>query len=126
MTCDEVKRSSKTQQVTIPSGAALSDPFDFREWTGLIVHMPDTWTAAYVGFQVASEVDGTYVPLNDEDAAAVLIGDAAGPTQPVADEAYAAPTDLFPARFVKLWSTDGAGLDTNQAAERVLTLDLKG
>ena len=111
-------RESYTFPVTIPNGTALSNTIDFREQAYAIVHMPAAWDAANIGFQVSSELNGTFLPLYDDGGAIVEI---AGPA---VDQAHAVPVEVLAARFVKLWSQT-AGADTNQTATRSLIIDMK-
>lgn len=122
----EIQRDVDVERVTIASGAALSDAFDMRPYSGGVLQMPAAWTAAYIGFKVYHEATGTYLPLYDDNGALVLIGDTDGPTQPTADNAYALPPALFGAHLVKLWSQDGAGVDANQGADADFVIALKG
>jgi hypothetical protein len=111
-------RESKTQNATILSGAALSDVLSFYESAYGIIHMPAVWTAADIGFQVASELEGPFLPLYDDAGALVEI------SGPAVDQAHAVPVEVLAARFIKLWSQSG-GVDQNQAAERALIMDMK-
>lgn len=111
-------RASYTFPVTIPNGTALSNIIDFREYAYAIVHMPAVWTAADIGFQVSSELDGTFLPLYDDAGALVEI------SSPAVDQAHAVPVEVLAARFVKLWSQN-AGVDANQGAARSLIIDMK-
>lgn len=112
-------RKSRRISVTIPNGQALSDKFDFRDVAGAIIHMPSSWTTANVGFQVCDTLDGKFLPLYDETNSIVEVSSAA------ADYAYVVPADVFAARYVRLWSQDGSGGDTNQGADRVIEVSLK-
>lgn len=103
--------------VTILSGQALSDPIDMRRSDRLTIHMPDAWDAADIGFDAASEVDGTYNPFYDALAALVIVDG------PAADGVYAAPMELEQASFVKLRSNT-AGADENQTADRTIVVEL--
>lgn len=105
--------------MTIANGAALSDAFDMRDYAGGTLYMPAAWTAASIGFQIATETGGTYYPLYDEDGTLVQI------SSPAVDNAYSLPKELFSARFVKLWSQDGAASGTNQGAARTIVIELK-
>lgn len=119
MGCRETfAREHAEESVTIPSGEALSEAIDFGRYSKMVIHMPDGWDAADIGFQVATTKAGTYQPLHD-DAAALVIVDG-----PSADESYAAPTEIAGARWVKLWSNT-AGADENQSADRAIGVDLK-
>ena len=109
--------SSKPQQVTILNGEALSDGVVFGKYSRGVIHMPAAWTAADIGFHVSSEVDGTYQPLYDGANPVVISG-------PDADLVFPLPAALAPALFFKLWSNT-AGADENQAADRVITVELK-
>lgn len=115
-----ISRLTQYQTVTIASGTTLSNPIDFKDYAGGIVHMPSAWTAASIGFQVATSKTGTYYPLFDEDGSTLL--EIATPT---VDEAYAIPAKVFASLWVKLWSqTSESGV--NQGADRVLVVSLKG
>lgn len=107
-----------SQTVQIANGTALSEAISYHQYTTGIVHIPATWTAANIGFQVASEVAGTYLPLYDDAGALVEIASVA------VDQAMAIPDTVKAARYVKLWSQN-AGADANQGAERTLVVDLK-
>ena len=72
-----------------------------------------------IGFKISSSAGGTFLPLYDNTATIIEID---GPS---VDTAYQLPKDLFGAHYVKLWSQDGAGNNTNQGAERTLILELK-
>jgi hypothetical protein len=111
-------RESKTQNVTILNGTALSGVLSFYESAYGIIHMPAVWTAADIGFQVASELEGPFLPLYDSAGALVEI------SSPAADQAHAVPTEVLAARFIMLWSQTG-GADTNQGADRALSMDMK-
>ena len=113
-------RSSSTVTLTIANGANVSDELDFTEQTMLIVHMPAAWTAASIGFQVATATGGTFQPLYDDLGNLVQI---AGP--PVASRNYQAPPEIAGCRFIKLWSQNGAGANVAQGAERLLPVSLK-
>ena len=114
-----INRSTKFQSMTIANGAAVSDAFDMRDYSGGQLVMPAAWTAASIGFQVAASEGGTYSPLYDSSAAIVEI------SGPAVDKAYQLPVELFGAHWVKLWSQDGAGNDTNQGAARTVIVELK-
>lgn len=92
---------------------------DLREFSGGIVYMPAAWTAASIGFKVAAEPDETPLPLYDQDAALVQIDSA------VANQAFEIPPDIFGCRYVWLWSQNGSGTNTAQAADRELIVMLK-
>ena len=112
-------RETAVKTVTIASGAALSDAIDARDFVYLVVTMPSAWTAASLGFYVSSSLGGTFAPLYDDD------GNLAQIDSPAASKSYSAPAAFGGAHFVKLWSQNGSGTNTNQAAERSLLLHLK-
>ena len=114
-----INRTTKTQSMTIANGTAVSDAIDMRDYAGGNLYMPAAWTAASIGFQIAKDAGGTYYPFYDETATIVEI---AGPA---VDTAYTLPKELFAAQFVKLWSQDGAGANTNQGAARTIIIELK-
>jgi hypothetical protein len=114
-----INRTTKYKSMTIANGAALSDAFDMRDYAGGNLYMPAAWTAASIGFQIATSLGGTYIPLYDQDATLVQIP---GPT---VDNAYALPKELFACGLVKLWSQDGAASGTNQGAARTIIIELK-
>ena len=91
--------------------------FDMEGYSKGIFHMPDTWDAADIGFQVAYDVDGVYLPLYD--VAGVLVA-----ITPVVDRSYAFPSSVIGAKYVKLWS-NAAGTDVHQTADRTIQLDFK-
>lgn len=114
-----INRGTTILPLTIANGAAVSDAFDMQRHAGGTVLMPAAWTAASIGFQVAATEAGTYYKLYDADGNLVQI------VSPSASLAYAMPTELFGAAFVKLWSQDGSGNNTNQGAERAPIVILK-
>lgn len=116
---DTAIRGNTTSTATIAGSAALSDVIDMTRYAGGIIHMPAAWTAASIGFKVSTTSNGTFLPLYDAEGSLMQI------SSPSASQAYALPSDIFPARYVKLWSQDGAGSDTTQDAQRSITIDLK-
>ena len=112
------RRDDHSHTVTIPSGAALSEALNIKSFALGLVHMPDAWTAADIGFQVSSTVGGDYLPLNNEDGGLLVI------SGPLVDQAYVIPARVGAALYVKLWSNT-AGTGTNQAAARSIIVDLK-
>lgn len=112
-------RIEKTATLTIANGAALSDELDFRYYSMLTVHMPAGWTAASIGFHVAHTSGGTFQPLYDE------LGNLVQISSPSASRSYSVPPELAGAQYVKLWSQNGSGTNTNQGAARSLVVSLK-
>lgn len=115
-----MRRVSSAITVTIANAAALSDVFEFTGASGGVVDMPAAWTTADLGFYHCSTRGGTFQPLYDEDGALVEIDLPADPS----GLSYTLPPELFPTRFLKLWS-ELAGADENQGAERSLIVNLK-
>jgi len=113
-------RATKDETVTIAESAHLSGAIDMRDYSGGILVMPAAWTTADIGFHISDAIDGTFVPLKDHDDAYVVVD------APDVDTAFELPPEIFGAHFVKLWSTDGAGANTAQAAARSLLVMLKG
>ena len=114
-----INRTTKVQTLTIANGVAISDAVDMRDYAGGQVLMPAAWTAANIGFKIASSEGDTYFPLYDSDGAIIEIG------SPAVDKAFQLPIDIFGALWIKLWSQDGAGGDTNQGAARTIIIQLK-
>lgn len=115
----KIQRKSISFGITIAASAALSGEIPMSEYTMGIIHMPDAWTAASIGFQVSPSSGGTFQPLYDNNGVLVEI------PSPTADNSFEIPPEAAAARFIKIWSqTSGSGV--NQVAERSLTVDLKG
>lgn len=105
----------KRHDLTIASGAAKSEPFEFGESLFLKVYMGDGWTAADLAFEAAPEQAGPYGPLKDEYG--TLLSSAAA-----ADDVIRVPhTWLAGCPWLKLWS-HSAGVDENQGAAREITV----
>lgn len=115
---DYLQRRVHTLDVTIASGAALSEAFDFRLYTMAVIRMPSAWTTANVGFKVCNTEAGTFLPLYDKNNTLVQIATA------TASEAHSAPAELAGSVWVKLWS-QASGVNTNQGAARTVGVDLK-
>jgi hypothetical protein len=112
-------RDTHTKTVTIAISGNLSGAIDMRRYSMLIVHMPAAWTAASIGFKVSSSDAGTFQALYDDD------GDLVQIDSPAASASYQANAEVAGAHWVKLWSQNGSGTNTAQAAARTLVLDLK-
>lgn len=115
-------RETKSQTVTIASGAAISDAIDLSQYIAGLVLIPGTWTTADLGLKIANATGDTYYPLKDGNNA---YSDKVSIDGPVANTWYPLPAWCFAARSIKLWSHDGAGADANQGGARTLTLILK-
>lgn len=111
--------------LTIAENAAISEAFDMSDYIGGMVMVPDSWTAANIGFKVCDTLAGTYVNAKDKDGVPIQIGTVNATT----GAAYAIPTELFPALFVKIWSkhaTPATETDVNQTgAAKALKVMLK-
>ena len=114
-----INRTTKIQHLTIANGAAVSDAVNMTDYAGGQILMPAAWTAASIGFQIASSEGSTYYPFYASDATIVEIA------SPAASKAYQIPIEVFGCHWIKLWSQDGAGSDTNQGAARTVTIQLK-
>jgi hypothetical protein len=115
-----IVRAISSSVLSIAKDAALSGVLDMRNYAGGVIIMPSAWTSASIGFYVCDTSDGTFVPLYDEDGSLVQI------SSPAASKAYSIPAEVYGAHYVKLWSQDGSGSNTTQAAARSLTVMLKG
>lgn len=111
-----MNNKSRSLQVLIASGTAVSEPIDLRGISDMIIHMPAAWDVASIAFRASQAVGGTFLPVNDDSDALIEID------TPVADTAYKAP-DINGARFIQIWS-ETAGADVNQTADRTLLIDL--
>lgn len=115
-------RNNKTitlVQATIASGAALSDAIDIGTGELVAIVMPAGWTAASITF--AATVDDTnYLSVNDAAGSEVAV------TSPAADKhillSFAGIKGLGKTKL----RSGTVGVPVNQAAERVITLVIKG
>jgi len=112
-------RAVVVKTATIAQNGNLSGEVDMGGYTSGIVFMPAAWTAASIGFKASSTPSGTYAILCDASGSLAQID------SPAASKAYALPSAVGGASYIKLWSQDGSGSDTAQAAARTLTLHLK-
>ena len=112
-----MNRSATSNELTIASGEALSEPFSLRRYASIGVSV-DAWTTADLGLQACDTEDGTYKPVIATDSNLVSIS---GFDQ---TSWYTLPADLFPHRFIKLWS-HSAGSDVNQDGDRTLKISAK-
>ncbi len=58
-----MERGHTSVTLTIALSGNESTPLATHQYAGGIVHMPAAWTPASLGFKVASEVTGTFLPL---------------------------------------------------------------
>jgi len=117
-----VERKTTSVTMTIASGASLSDAIDMSAYASGEIIMPAAWTAADIGAHTSDAQAGTYQPKYDrynELSADVSIDG------PAAARNYIIPQDWFSAQWLKLWSHDGTGSNTNQGGDRSITLLLK-
>lgn len=105
---------------TILNGAAASEALDMRPFKEMQIITPAAWTAAKLGFQVCDTPDGNYVPLVEDDGTTYVVIDTVTPSR-----AVPVPAQVVGSAFVMLWSTDGAGNDTAQGADRLFSVVLK-
>ena len=113
-------RSNTVIQTLIANGQALSTPVQMADFDSGSIITPAAWTAAAIAFKVCDTLGGAYVPLRGSTGAIVEI------TNVVASAAFPLPAELHSAQYFKIWSeTAGAGTDTNQGADRVMTVMLK-
>jgi hypothetical protein len=115
-------RHTKTVTVVIPINTAVSGFIDCREFAIEGVFMPADWTTADLGVQVCDTSDGTFVGLRDRSNA---YGTDVSIDAAAAGAAYPCPPFWFAFPFIKLWSHNGSGTNTNQAAARTFTVTLK-
>jgi hypothetical protein len=119
---NKATRHNKTVKVSIALGAAVSEAIDLREFAAAGVIMDSAWTAADLGVQVCDTQDGTFVGLADRSNA---YGTDVSIDGAVASKAYPLPPFAFAFPYIKLWSHNGSGTNTNQDASRSLTVVLK-
>ena len=117
-----LSRNWGTVNVTIEGTAALSEAIDMRFFSGGLVVIPSTWTDAELGFKASDSEDGTFYPVYDENGVQLTIDNIATATA----RAYTLPAELYGANYIKLWSTDGSGGDTNQDDARSIIVIFKG
>ena len=115
-------RATKSLTVEIAAGEAESGVINLTQYASGLVILPAAWTAADLGIKVCGSDGGTFVPLKDMSNA---YGTDVSIDGPVASAAYPIPVWAFPAQYVKLWSHNGEGTDTDQEAKRTLTVFLK-
>ncbi len=116
----KIFRETQAEKAVIANGAAISGVIRFANMSGGTLLMPAAWTTANVGFKICDTADGTFLPLLEEDGSTYV-----EIVSPAVDTAYNLPAKLFGALYFKVWSSDGAGSDTNQGAERTITIAMK-
>ena len=114
----------ETRTVSATMAVAITEAISMEHWIGGQVVVPSAWTAANIGFKVCDTADGTFVILKDDVGTPIQISNITTD----ASYAYSLPTEIFKARYMKLWSksaTAGTVTDANQAASRSLSVYLK-
>jgi len=94
-----------------------TEPICFKSVTDMMLHMPAAWTAASIGFKASLTKTGTYLPIYDGD---VLVQ-----FTPLVNQAFVVPVPQLQATaWLRLWSQDGTGTKTDQAAARSLSVQM--
>ncbi len=115
-----MEREARIVHATIPINTAESGVIDATWAAGAGLKTPAALEAnTSIGFKVAENQDGTFLPLFDEDNALVQVTVTLN-----AARAYALPDKLFAWPYFKLWSQNG-GADVNQTTGRSFTVLLK-
>lgn len=112
-------RQTDVIDFVIANGEAESGAVDIGGVSGLMIYMPAAWTAASLGFTVCGTPDGDFLPLSDHLKELTQID------SPAVNNAYSAPPEVFAAKYIKLWSQNGSGSDTNQGAARTIAVTMK-
>ena len=112
-----IARDQSVAQATIPSGAAVSNPIDYRDYASGGLVMPAGWTSAAIAFKVSAD-KVSFIPLK------VAAGTLLELATPAANEARPLPAELAAFAFFQLWS-ETSGSDVAQGADRAFTLHLK-
>ena len=107
------------KKLTIASSAAITGELDIRDaYIGFVI-VPSAWTAANIGFKIATESGGTFVTARDDSGSPIQISG----IETSSSRAYKIPDDIFGVGYVKLWSksaTAATETDVNQGAARTL------
>lgn len=106
--------------ITIPSGAAV--PTAGLDLLGLVIVrivMPGTWTTANLTFSGSESLAGTYTDMYDSSGTEYTV------TAAQSRRIVVPPADLLGNCFLKVRSGT-SGTPVNQAADRVLTLLVRG
>ncbi len=118
---ESVQRPFAIKTVTIANGASLSGEVDLGGYALAAIQMPSAWTAANLTFQAATASGGTFQEVYDDLGNELTVQAAASRCIGIDSVAGA----LAPLRFIKIRSGTAA-TPVNQAADRTLTLILKG
>ena len=112
-------RYHRVAPATILAGEAESNFIKIATGAIITLHMPAAWTAASIGFKASPTKNGTYNPVYNENDVLVQVAGAD------ASKVYVAPAEAGAPRFIKIWSQNGSGTDTNQVAEAIIQVEMK-
>lgn len=118
------QQPAKIVNLTIANAAAISEEFYMGDHIVGLVHVPASWTDANIGFKISPTTGGTFVVAKDKTGSPIQISGINTTT----GAAYAIPTELAGACYVKLWSkntTAATETDNNQTNAKALTVTLK-
>lgn len=107
------------KHVPIVNGTCESPAVDVRDFRFGAIYTPAALTACAMCFKAAPTEDGTYTEVRDDDGA-LLTCDSIGPSM-----VTVVPSGVAALGWLKLWSTDGAGANENQGADRTIYLSVK-
>lgn len=116
-----VAGSGETTTAVIANGASQSGEVDLGGLSVQAIVMPAAWTAANLTFLAADATGGTFNPVHDDGGTEVTVTAAAARCIGM----DAAARELDGLRYIKVRSGTTA-TPVNQAAERTLTLILRG
>jgi len=109
--------------VTIPSGAAVSDWVDLKGKTVVAVITPSAWTSAAISFDTSRSDDGSDpTPRYTADGEVTIPSTSLSTTQ--ARDVAMDPVKLWGIRHLRVRSGTAAA-PVNQGADRVITLALR-
>lgn len=114
-------KPAETRNVTIGSGASLSNEIVINDYFVVGIHMPADWTAANLTFMAASEPGGTFYNVYDSDGTELTVT-AAEDRAIGLSGAESAVLSGF--KVIKVRSGT-AGAAVNQGADREIVLILK-
>lgn len=108
------------RRMTVASGTAISAAIDARNALYGSLVTPAALTATTViGFKVAEVETDTFAPAYDSSNALITVTAAVNESR-----GYAIPAAILSHAFFKIW-TQAAGVDVNQASDRVFVVNLK-
>lgn len=106
---------------TIPAGSALSDTVELLGGVIVGIIMPENWTAASLSFLAWDGLRGVFVPVYDDAGNEVTLSVTAG--RAIVNASVL--EKLAPLQDIVIRSGTAA-TPVNQAAERIITLSVKG